>query len=132
VSARGQRYVLSRRFYQSLGLAGVYTRKNDLGRDTNKAPLVKHIKQIALSGAKMQTLRQVLPNLSRSQIQVLLRDLISIEMAALETAAQGRFRVVAEAVRTTDNRCIEHRWARAQHFLNETSVTSQAPERPLL
>lgn len=71
---RGQRYVLSRRFYQFIGQAGVYTRKHGLDRDTNKALLVKHIKENALSGAKMETLRQVLPNLSRSQIQVLLRE----------------------------------------------------------
>jgi ATP-dependent DNA helicase RecG len=72
---RGQRYVLSRRFYQFIGQAGVYTRKHGLDRDTNKALLVKHIKENALSSAKMETLRQVLTNLSRSQIQVLLREL---------------------------------------------------------
>jgi ATP-dependent DNA helicase RecG len=53
----------------------VYTRKHGLDRDTNKALLVKHIKENALSSAKMETLRQVLTNLSRSQIQVLLREL---------------------------------------------------------
>ena len=53
----------------------MYTRKHGLDRDTNKALLVKHIKENALSGAKMETLRQVLPNLSRSQTQVLLREL---------------------------------------------------------
>jgi len=34
----------------------VYTRKHGLDRDTNKALLVKHIKENALSGAKIQVL----------------------------------------------------------------------------
>jgi ATP-dependent DNA helicase RecG len=36
---RGQRYVLSRRFYQFIGQAGVDTRKRGLDRDTNKVLL---------------------------------------------------------------------------------------------
>jgi ATP-dependent DNA helicase RecG len=34
----------------------VYTRKHGLDRDTNKALLVKHIKENALSGTKIQVL----------------------------------------------------------------------------
>ncbi|MBE3118515.1 MAG: hypothetical protein IMZ50_07155 [Candidatus Atribacteria bacterium] len=50
---RGQRYVLWRCFYQFLWQAGVYTREHGLDRDTNKALLVKHAKENALSGAKI-------------------------------------------------------------------------------
>lgn len=45
----------------------------DLG--TNKDLLLKHIHENAASGAQMEEFRQVLPALSRSQIQVLLREL---------------------------------------------------------
>lgn len=44
-------------------------------RGTNKALLLKHIRDNAASGAQMEEFRQVLPALSRSQIQVLLREL---------------------------------------------------------
>jgi ATP-dependent DNA helicase RecG len=72
---RAARLLLSRRFYRYLGKAGIYTRKRGLDRDTNKALLLKHIEENRAVGAKMEELRQVLPLLSRSQIQVLLREM---------------------------------------------------------
>jgi ATP-dependent DNA helicase RecG len=73
---RGSRLLLSSRFYRHLGKAGVYTRRRGLDRETNKALLLKHIEDSLVAGARMEELRQVLPALSRSQIQVLLRELV--------------------------------------------------------
>ena len=72
---RRTRYILARGLYAALGSKGVYTRKKGLDRGTNKALLLKHIQDNAASGAQMKEFRQVLPALSRSQIQVLLREL---------------------------------------------------------
>jgi len=72
---RGTRYILARGLYAALGGKGVYTRKRGLDRETNKALLLKHIQDNAVSGAQMDEFRQVLPALPRSQIQVLLREL---------------------------------------------------------
>ncbi len=73
---RGTRHVLSRRFYVMTGRRGVYTRKRGLDRETNKALLVKHIHDNSVVGSKMKEFREVLPSHSRSQIQVLLRELV--------------------------------------------------------
>jgi len=73
---RGTRYLLARRFYAATGQGGVYTRRKGLDRDQNKALLLKHIEENRETGATMQEFRQVLPALSRSQIQVLLRELV--------------------------------------------------------
>lgn len=72
---RGTRYILARGLYAALGGKGVYTRRKGLDRGTNKALLLKHIRDNATIGAQMEEFRQVLPALSRSQIQVLLREL---------------------------------------------------------
>jgi ATP-dependent DNA helicase RecG len=72
---RGTRYIPARGLYAALGGKGVYTRKKGLDRGTNKALLLRHIQDNAASGAQMEEFRQVLPALSRSQIQVLLREL---------------------------------------------------------
>ena len=73
---RGTRLLLSRRFYHHLGKSGVYTRRRGLDRETNKQLLLKHIGDSVPTGTRMDELRQVLPALSRSQIQVLLRELV--------------------------------------------------------
>jgi len=72
---RGTRYLLSRRFYRFLGKSGVYTRKHGLDRETNKALLLKHIRESHKSGATFSEFEQVLPGLSRRQIQTLVQDL---------------------------------------------------------
>ncbi|NVN90153.1 MAG: putative DNA binding domain-containing protein [Desulfuromonadales bacterium] len=76
---KGTRYLLSQRFYAAIGAKGVYTRKKGLDRETNKALLLKHIKDNVATGSRMDELRQVLPSLSRSQIQVLLRELVKTQ-----------------------------------------------------
>lgn len=72
---RGVRLLLSQRFYRRLGKAGVYTRKRGLDRETNKALLLKHIQDNRKEGSPLQELKQVLPALSRDQVQKLLQDL---------------------------------------------------------
>jgi ATP-dependent DNA helicase RecG len=46
-----------------------------LDRDTNKALLLKHINENADHGARLEELQQVLPSLSRNQVQTLMREL---------------------------------------------------------
>jgi four helix bundle protein len=57
------------------GQKGVYTRKRGLDRDANKALLMRHISENAATGAKLDELLQVLPALSRHQVQTLVREL---------------------------------------------------------
>jgi ATP-dependent DNA helicase RecG len=78
---RGVRLLLSQRFYRRLGKAGVYTRKRGLDRDTNKALLLKHIQDNRKKGSQLQELLQVLPALSRDQVQTLLRELKAAGLA---------------------------------------------------
>ncbi len=72
---RGVRHLLSRRFYRFLGQGGVYTRRRGLDRETNKALLLRHIEDSAEMGTRLEELQQVLPGLSRYQVQTLLREL---------------------------------------------------------
>ena len=72
---RGTRYILSRSLYKYIGEKGTYTRQKGLDRETNKALLLKHIKENAKHGARLDELQQVLPSLSRNQVQTLLREL---------------------------------------------------------
>jgi ATP-dependent DNA helicase RecG len=74
---RGTRYILSRRFYTFLGKRGVYTRQKGLDRETNKSLLLRHIRAVSATGARLPELQQVLPSLSRHQVQNLMRDLKS-------------------------------------------------------
>jgi len=72
---RGARYVLARRFYAITGRKGVYTRKVGLDKETNKALLLKHIRDSKAEGARMEEFQQVLPSLSRFQIARLLNEM---------------------------------------------------------
>lgn len=72
--ARGK-FILGRRYYAAVGKKGVYTRKCGLDRGTNKELLLKHILENTATGSKMDEFYQVLPGLTRSQIQILLRKL---------------------------------------------------------
>ena len=72
---RGMRYFLSRRFYAMTGKKGVYTRRRGLDRETNKALLLAHIREDREGGSPMKDLMQVLPGLSRRQIQGLVQEL---------------------------------------------------------
>jgi ATP-dependent DNA helicase RecG len=73
--ASRNRYILAKRFYSMVGKKGVYTRRKGLDRETNKHLLLKHINENAKDGTRMEELHQILPSHSRSQIQVLLREL---------------------------------------------------------
>jgi ATP-dependent DNA helicase RecG len=72
---RGTRYLLSRRFYRFLGRAGAYTRRKGLDRETNKSLLLRHIQDSTESGTTLAELQEVLPDLSRFQVQTLVREL---------------------------------------------------------
>ncbi len=74
---RGSRFILSRSLYSFIGKRGVYTRTRGLDRETNKALLLKHIERNAVDGSVYQDLQQVLPSLTRHQIQKLLQELKS-------------------------------------------------------
>jgi ATP-dependent DNA helicase RecG len=69
------KYVLARSFYAATGKPGVHTRLVGLDRDTNKELILKHLKKNGTEGAPLKELFQVLPSHSRSQLQVLLREL---------------------------------------------------------
>ena len=68
-----RKYVLARSLYAATGKSGVHTRRVGLDRDTNKELLLKHISNAI--GTPFKELQQVLPGLSRGQIQVLMREL---------------------------------------------------------
>lgn len=68
---KGVRYIISRQLYSFLGQKGVYTRKRGLDRETNKMLLLKHIQENQRDGSRLQELMQVLPSLSRGQLQSL-------------------------------------------------------------
>lgn len=72
--ARGK-FILGQRYYATAGKKGVYTRKRGLDRATNKELLLKHIRENTVTGSQMDEFYQVLPGLTRSQIQLLLREL---------------------------------------------------------
>lgn len=66
--------MLARGAYVALGQKGAYTRMRGLDRNTNKELLVQHMRDNP-AGSRMEEFLQVLPSLSRSQVQVLLREL---------------------------------------------------------
>lgn len=70
-----RKYILSRRFYKFVGRKGVYTRKRGLDRETNKALLLKHIRDNKEHGSRFREFKDVLPGLTRDQIQTLLREM---------------------------------------------------------
>jgi len=72
---RGVKYILSRRYYKMVDEKGDYTRKKGLDRETNKALLMKHIKGNRDSGSRLKELMQVLPSLSKDQVQKLVAEL---------------------------------------------------------
>jgi ATP-dependent DNA helicase RecG len=74
---RGVKYILSRRYYKMVHEKGAYTRKRGLDRETNKALLLKHIKENRDVGSRLNEIAQVLPALTMPQVQTLLRELKS-------------------------------------------------------
>lgn len=86
---KGTRYILSRSFYGFIGKRGVYTRKKGLDRETNKALLAKHIRDNRQDGSQLDELAEVLPSLSKQQVQSLLRDLQSEEQIHVVGKTKG-------------------------------------------
>jgi ATP-dependent DNA helicase RecG len=70
-----QKVILSRRFYEHLGEAGVYTRKRGLDQDYEKGLLHTHIVSSKQKGAPMKELMEVLPGRSRAYVGRLLQNL---------------------------------------------------------
>jgi ATP-dependent DNA helicase RecG len=66
---------LSRRFHSALGARGEHTRRRGLDREQNKELLVTHLRAVDSAGCPISELQQVLPALSRGQIQSLLDEL---------------------------------------------------------
>jgi ATP-dependent DNA helicase RecG len=81
---RGSRLILSRGLYDFMGKGGDYTRRKGLDRETNKALLLQHIIGAGSSGSAFTELQQVLPALSRRQVQGLLEDLRNAGKVVLE------------------------------------------------
>lgn len=69
------KYVLSRQLYAAVGKTGIHTRIVGLDRDTNKELVLTHIQKNQNKGTQFKELQQVLPSLSRGEIQVLMREL---------------------------------------------------------
>jgi len=72
--SRGK-YVLSKKYYVIAGEKGTYTRRKGLDRETNRQLLLKHIKDNSEQGSPLKELMQVLPSLSKDQVQTLIREL---------------------------------------------------------
>ena len=86
---RGVRFILSRKFHSFLGQHGAYTRRKGLDRETNKALLYKHIEENREKGSAFRDLEQVLPALSRNQVQKLLQELKAEDRIRLSGAKRG-------------------------------------------
>lgn len=71
----GRRYILSHRFQKFLGRKGEYSRKRGLGADAQKTLLLEHIVRSGSEGCQFREFQQVVPNLSRDQLQTRLKEL---------------------------------------------------------
>jgi ATP-dependent DNA helicase RecG len=81
--------ILSQRFYRHLGKPGVYTRKRGLDQETNKALLLKHVTDSGKEGSAFNELIQVLPYLTRRQIQHLVKKLKEDGLIILKGSRKG-------------------------------------------
>ena len=73
-TGRGK-YVLARSFYEITGRPGTHTRLVGLDKETNKELILSHIRKCGKDGASLKEFHHVLPNLSRGQIQYIVREL---------------------------------------------------------
>jgi predicted HTH transcriptional regulator len=64
-----------RKFHRFVGRAGAHTRRKGLDHETNKSLLLRHIDDSTAAGATLDELQEILPGLSRDQVQTLLREL---------------------------------------------------------
>jgi ATP-dependent DNA helicase RecG len=72
---RASRVILSRGMYRYLGEPGSYTRYRGLDRETNKQMILKHVEHCGAAGASLAEFREVLPQLTLSQIRHLVSEL---------------------------------------------------------
>jgi ATP-dependent DNA helicase RecG len=72
---KGTKYLLAKKLYMAIGEKATYTRRRGLDRETNKALLIKHLEHYAAEGSQLRDLMKVLPNLSRGQVQSLMKEL---------------------------------------------------------
>lgn len=85
---RGTRYFLSRRFYSMTASRGVHTRRRGLDRETNKELLLRHLRD-SPDGSPLSELHDVLPGVSRGQLQRLLAELKRSQLARLAGQRRG-------------------------------------------
>jgi ATP-dependent DNA helicase RecG len=71
---RGQ-FLLSARFYEFAGEPAEYTRRRGLDRESKKALLLRHLELAGPTGAPISELQEVLPDSTRDQLRVFLREL---------------------------------------------------------
>ena len=83
------RLVLSKSFYVIQGKPGEYTRRAGLDRETRKELLLRHIAGSAEAGAPFEELSQVLPQASRNELKVLLRELKDAGRAHVKGATRS-------------------------------------------
>jgi ATP-dependent DNA helicase RecG len=81
---KGAQYMLCQKYYSFSGKSGTYTRKLGLDKETNKELLIKHLRSYAKKGSKFKELQQVIPSLSRRQMQNILKELKSENKAYIE------------------------------------------------
>jgi ATP-dependent DNA helicase RecG len=81
---RGARLMLSKSLYAAIGATGAYTRKRGLDHETNKALLLKHLKDGRGKGSPLSELQQVLPALSARRVQRLMDELRQEKKVRLE------------------------------------------------
>jgi ATP-dependent DNA helicase RecG len=72
---RGTKYLLSRRFYDSIGRPGAYTHRRGLDRLFMKGLLQTHLKQNGARGARLAEMQDVLPASSLNDIKRMLNEL---------------------------------------------------------
>ena len=83
------KYVLARSIYSIVGKSGIHTRLTGLDRKTNKELIISHLEKNGIKGATLQEFHQVLPGHSRSQIQILLRELKAENRIVLKGKTNG-------------------------------------------
>jgi ATP-dependent DNA helicase RecG len=73
-SPRG-RLMLAQRFYTASGKPGTYTRTKGLARPQQKELVVQHLRESGTAGAGFGDFTEMLPGLTRGQIQTMLKEL---------------------------------------------------------
>lgn len=86
-----KKHILSRKFYSFVGKPGEYTRKRGLGRKAEVALVLEHLSSGPSNGCPLNDFLELFPNLTKTQVQVLLRELKrtgKIEVRGIKRAAR--------------------------------------------